>query len=71
MRHSFFSTSRERNTKQGRIVHQQLIAGGVILLPAVAGGAPQTGPPGGVPGPAVPQLPFAADPCTITGWRTM
>eukprot|EP00978_Attheya_sp_CCMP212_P027613 scaffold92917_cov45-Attheya_sp.AAC.1 len=27
--------------------------------------------PGGVPGPAAPQLPFAADPGTITGWLTM
>jgi hypothetical protein len=35
---------------------------------AQAGGAPQAAPPGGVPGPVAPQLPFAADPGTITGW---
>eukprot|EP00978_Attheya_sp_CCMP212_P017847 scaffold48105_cov30-Attheya_sp.AAC.2 len=34
-------------------------------------GAPQAGPPRGVPGPVAPQLPFAADPGTITGWLTM
>eukprot|EP00978_Attheya_sp_CCMP212_P027653 scaffold93166_cov58-Attheya_sp.AAC.2 len=57
------------------MAHQQPIAGGGIPLPGVASVAPQAGPPagppGGVPGPVAPQLPFAADPGTITGWLTM
>eukprot|EP00978_Attheya_sp_CCMP212_P023592 scaffold72635_cov55-Attheya_sp.AAC.1 len=35
---------------------------------ANAGGAPQAVPPVGAPGPVAPQLPYAADPGTITGW---
>eukprot|EP00978_Attheya_sp_CCMP212_P048993 scaffold602141_cov299-Attheya_sp.AAC.1 len=51
------------------MAHQQAPGGGVAPMPGpVAGGAPPAGPQGGGPVPVAPQLPYAADPGTITGW---
>ena len=50
------------------MAHQQPLGGGVPLQGPVAGGAPHAVPPVVAPVHAAPQLPFAADPGTITGW---
>jgi hypothetical protein len=50
------------------MAHQQPLGGGVPLQGPVAGGAPHAVPPVAAPVHAAPQLPFAADPGTITGW---
>eukprot|EP00978_Attheya_sp_CCMP212_P028899 scaffold101006_cov31-Attheya_sp.AAC.3 len=50
------------------MVHQQPQGDGAPLPGVNASGAPQVVPPGRVPGPVVPQLPYAADPGTITVW---
>eukprot|EP00978_Attheya_sp_CCMP212_P008994 scaffold21179_cov47-Attheya_sp.AAC.5 len=50
------------------MAHQQPQGSGAPLPGVNAGGAPQVVPLGRVPGPVAPQLLYAADPGTITGW---